>query len=239
MLFAEISDRELVELARHGDKKAFGELAERHQQPARKMALRMVADEEVVKELVQEALLEAYLSLGDLRQPEKFRSWLCGILLNLCRSYLREQKRRGGGDARELAREALAWWKLQKYPDIQPLKPAQERRKEMIKVIIADVIRPNGKTVLLLLDESEQRALPIWIGEFEGMQIVMGVRGFNTLRPMTFNFIANYVSRITFHAPHVHSMRELPRTTSSAKKERPTRITDRVNATSRSIWKPM
>ena len=65
----------------------------------------------------------------------------------------------------------------------------------MIKVIIADVIRLYGKTVLLLLDESEQRALPIWIGEFEGMQIVMGVRGFNTLRPMTFNFIANYVSR--------------------------------------------
>ena len=70
----------------------------------------------------------------------------------------------------------------------------------MIKVSIADEIRPYGKTVLLLLDESEQRALPIWIGEFEGMQIVMGVRGFNTLRPMTFNFIANYVSRITFHA---------------------------------------
>ena len=136
MLFAEISDRELVELARHGDKKAFGELAERHQQPARKMALRMVADEEVVKELVQEALLEAYLSLGDLRQPEKFRSWLCGILLNLCRSYLREQKRRGGGDARELAREALAWWKLQSVlPGPEEVAEAREQHRLVLGAI--------------------------------------------------------------------------------------------------------
>jgi len=271
MHFSEIPDHELVELALRGDKKAFGELVERHQESIRKIALRMVADDEIVRELVQESLLEAYLSLERLRQPEKFRSWLCGIVLNLCRSHLREQKRQARRGASEREEQDFAWWKLQsglpgpeqvaeareqhrlvlgaieelpsdqreatllfyfeflslreiaavagislgavkvrlhrarnqlresllqKYPEIQPVTPAQERRKKMIRVSIADVIRPNGKTVLLLLDESEQRVLPIWIGEFEGMQIVMGVRGFDTLRPMTFNFIANLLEAL-------------------------------------------
>lgn len=285
MLFADIPDGQLVELARRGDKKAFGELAERHQPSARKIALRMVADEEVVQELVQEALLEAYLSVGRLQQPEKFRSWLCGIVLNLCRSHLREQKRRGGIDAREWAGDAFAWWKLQsalpgpeevaeareqhrlvlqavdelppnqreatllfyyeylslreiaavagislgavkvrlhrarkhlrelllqKYPEIQPVTPVLERRKKMIKVSITDVIRPNGKTVLLLVDESEQRVLPIWVGEFEGIHIVMGVRGFNSLRPMTFNFIANLLEALgaALEEARVEALRE-------------------------------
>lgn len=66
----------------------------------------------------------------------------------------------------------------------------------MIKVIIADMIRHNGKTIVVLLDESGQQALPIWIGSFEGISIALGVRNLSTLRPLTFNFVASLLEAL-------------------------------------------
>ncbi len=85
-------DAELVALARAGDKDAFGQLAERHQRSARAVALRTVADPDVANDLVQEALVQAYLSLGHLRDGSRFGSWLYGIVLNVCRSYVRARQ---------------------------------------------------------------------------------------------------------------------------------------------------
>ena len=88
----ERSDAELVALARAGDKDAFGQLIERYAQMAHRVALGRIADPEVARQLSQEAMLQAYLSLGSLRADDRFRSWLYGIVLNVCRSYLRGQK---------------------------------------------------------------------------------------------------------------------------------------------------
>lgn len=86
------TDSELVEWARErGDKQAFGMLLERYQTGAFRMAKRLIAHEETARELTQEAMLQAYLSLSSLQQPQRFQSWLYGIVINLCRSYLRQQ----------------------------------------------------------------------------------------------------------------------------------------------------
>lgn len=81
-------------LARQGDTEAFGCLIERYQALARRITLRMILAEEAAQDLVQEAMLQAYLSLKDLRNEDSFRSWLYGIVLNVSKSYLREEKRR-------------------------------------------------------------------------------------------------------------------------------------------------
>ncbi|MGB0388802.1 MAG: bifunctional nuclease domain-containing protein [Ardenticatenaceae bacterium] len=86
------ADAELVALARKGDKQAFGCLVERHQRVAQRVARRMVRQEDIARELVQEAWLQAYLCLDALRQDASFSSWLYGIVLNVCRSYLRRNK---------------------------------------------------------------------------------------------------------------------------------------------------
>lgn len=83
---------ELVARARGGDKEAFGRLVERLEPTARRIAVRMVGDREVASELVQEAALQAYLSLGRLRDDARFKGWLYGIVLNVCRSYIRGRR---------------------------------------------------------------------------------------------------------------------------------------------------
>jgi len=86
------TDAELVAQTRDGDKSAFGQLVERHQQMVERIAKKMVADEWIAHELAQEAILKAYLSLNHLRDASRFKSWLYGITLNICRSYLQDQK---------------------------------------------------------------------------------------------------------------------------------------------------
>ena len=90
----ERTDRELVILSRQGDTEAFGCLIERYQALARRITMRMILAEDAAQDLVQEAMLQAYLSLKDLRNEDSFRSWLYGSVLNVSKSYLREEKRR-------------------------------------------------------------------------------------------------------------------------------------------------
>jgi RNA polymerase sigma factor (sigma-70 family) len=88
----QITDAELVANVRLGDKEAFGLLVERYQHMVRRIAKKMVADEWVARELAQESILQAYLSLHHLKDASCFKCWLYGITLNICRSYLHDQK---------------------------------------------------------------------------------------------------------------------------------------------------
>ncbi len=88
----ERADPRLIALARAGDKDAFGYLIERYQPMAWQLALQLVGNQEIAHELVQEAMLQAYLSLDHLRDNMRFKSWLYGIVLNMCRNYLRARR---------------------------------------------------------------------------------------------------------------------------------------------------
>ena len=88
----EKADVELVGLARQGDKDAFGILTQRYHTLARRLALRLVSRDDLAQDLAQEAMLQAYLSIDGLRDPSRFKSWLCGIVLNVCRSHFRDRK---------------------------------------------------------------------------------------------------------------------------------------------------
>jgi RNA polymerase sigma factor (sigma-70 family) len=88
---SERSDALLVEQCRAGDAAAFSLLVERHQVRLRHVLL-TVAHAGDVEDLMQEAFLQAYLSLDRLERPSRFRAWVTGIALNLARmDYRKEQ----------------------------------------------------------------------------------------------------------------------------------------------------
>lgn len=268
---------ELVFSAQKGDKNAFGLLVQRYQKLVFNFTRKLVSDEDIAQELAQEAFLQAYLSLDRLRDPMRFKSWLCSIVANVCRSYLRDQKEfffsfeaMAGGrqfdsvlfsgsnispeklaEESELhqiilgaissltpidrdimlqfyydqlslkeiallqdisvsaarvrlhrARQRLKIILISEYPEIIP---HEDGRKNMIRVTVFDVVKQdqtiskggsNINYVMILQDETSRRVLPIWIGPFEGQSIAGILVGFSTLRPMTFNFIANLLKAI-------------------------------------------
>jgi RNA polymerase sigma-70 factor (ECF subfamily) len=78
------SDAELVRRSLAGDRSAFGELAERYARPIAALTYALVRDREKARDMAQEALLEAYEALRNLREPAKFGGWLSGIARRRC-----------------------------------------------------------------------------------------------------------------------------------------------------------
>ncbi len=88
----EFTDADLVALARSGDTEAFRVLIERYQFIAFSIAMHFASQSEVAQDLAQEAMLQAYLSLDQLREVIRFKNWFYGIVLNVCRNWRRRQR---------------------------------------------------------------------------------------------------------------------------------------------------
>jgi hypothetical protein len=78
-----VRDDELVAAALEGDPAAFATLVDRNRSRVDAVVGRMVGEE--AEDIVQEALLRAYLGLSQLRDPQRFGAWLCGIAVNLAK----------------------------------------------------------------------------------------------------------------------------------------------------------
>jgi len=79
----------LVVRAQRGDRAAFGELVRRTSRLVFARLYLETGDTHLTEDLVQETLLTAYRTLGQLTEPEKFRSWLLRIGHNLTLNTIR------------------------------------------------------------------------------------------------------------------------------------------------------
>ncbi len=82
-----------VEQVKAGDKKAFNRLVKEFYHICLQKATAYTKDENAAKDLVQEALVQAYLSIDNLSDSSKFKAWLMGILRNTCNNYHRRKKK--------------------------------------------------------------------------------------------------------------------------------------------------
>jgi RNA polymerase sigma-70 factor (ECF subfamily) len=87
------AERNLVQRAQEGDSRAFGKLVEAHQVFAYNVALRAVDNSQDAEDIVQEAFVRAWKSLGGFRTVSRFRTWLYRIVVNLCYSQLPRLRR--------------------------------------------------------------------------------------------------------------------------------------------------
>lgn len=94
----ECRERELVERARSGDSEAFGELVRRHRAEALGLAGSLTKDAFLAEDIVQEALIRAFLHLGSLMDTSRFLPWFHRIVRN--QAYMK--LRRGGPFAKEM-----------------------------------------------------------------------------------------------------------------------------------------
>ncbi len=92
----ELSDTELVALARSGDHDAFGELVRRYQRPAYSVALSVAGNHQDAEDAAQEAFLTALQRLDDCRNPARFGAWFLSIVRNRARNLVRRESLRSG-----------------------------------------------------------------------------------------------------------------------------------------------
>src|SRR5262245_55275878 len=87
------TDEELVAKSIRGDADSFNELILRWERPIYALAYRTIGREEDARDVCQETFLRAFRALPGFRGQSKFSSWLYRIALNLCRDWLRKERR--------------------------------------------------------------------------------------------------------------------------------------------------
>jgi RNA polymerase sigma-70 factor (ECF subfamily) len=87
------SDEELVALSQGGDLDSFNQLVLRWERPIYALAYRVIGREEEARDVAQETFLRAFRALKGFKGQAKFSSWLYRITLNLCRDWIRREKR--------------------------------------------------------------------------------------------------------------------------------------------------
>lgn len=94
-------DLALVEAARGGDRRAFGELVERYQRRVYAIAFGILRNREDAWDVAQEAFVKAYKNLDRFEGNSAFYTWLYRITYNLSIDTLREKARRDTVDIGE------------------------------------------------------------------------------------------------------------------------------------------
>src|SRR5580765_6353358 len=88
-----LTDEELVARSIRGDADSFNELVLRWERPIFALAYRTIGREEDARDVCQETFLRAFRALPAFRGQAKFSSWLYRIALNLCRDWMRRERR--------------------------------------------------------------------------------------------------------------------------------------------------
>jgi RNA polymerase sigma-70 factor (ECF subfamily) len=145
------TDEELVARATAGDVDAFNQLVSRWERTIYALAYRTLGREEDARDVVQEAFLRAYRGLRGFKGEAKFSSWLYRITLNLCRDWIRRERRAPvvqppeGVDAVDLADSQAA-----------PAESVEElvARREMSKAVSRAMAElPEEQRTAILLKE--------------------------------------------------------------------------------------
>ena len=88
-----LTDEELVARSVGGDTECFNQLIKRWEKPIYALAYRTIGREDHARDVVQETFLRAFRGLAGFKGEAKFSSWLYRIALNLCRDWIRHERR--------------------------------------------------------------------------------------------------------------------------------------------------
>ena len=86
-------DDVLVRRVLAGETQLYAVLVERYRDQLGRYAVRMLGEVADAEDVVQDTLVRGYRSLARC-QPDKFRFWLFGILVNRCRTFAAQRTRR-------------------------------------------------------------------------------------------------------------------------------------------------
>ena len=92
-LLRSLSDLELVDQAKAGDRDAFGELVQRYKSKVNSLALKITKNENDAQEVVQDVFLNVFCKLDSFKGTAAFSSWLYRVASNTALMLLRSRKR--------------------------------------------------------------------------------------------------------------------------------------------------
>lgn len=157
------ADYILVVRAQSGDRAAFEELVRRTSRLVYARLYLETGDAHQTEDLVQDTLLTAYRTLGQLTQPERFRGWILRIAQNLALNAIRHDSRK----KRTRDPEIL---KLRQNAILSAVGPHEQVEQDELR----------HKVLALLREMPEEYRLPLTLrylvgADYETIQTQMGL----------------------------------------------------------------
>jgi RNA polymerase sigma-70 factor, ECF subfamily len=150
-------DEELIADALAGQTESFSELSARHRQRVERLCQRFFSDQEIARDLAQEAFLKAFAALSSYRAEMPFGAWLRAIVVNVCYDELRRRKRRPEELVGDFSEPELGWMQLVSSATPEELVAEAEERRASHDLAhrLLDTLKPEDRMVLVLKDSED------------------------------------------------------------------------------------
>lgn len=90
-----MTENEIIERVKRGNRDAFTELMERYQTQVFNIAYGMLSDYEDASDATQEVFIKIYKSIASFKGQSAFTTWVYAICRNVCNDILRKRKKQG------------------------------------------------------------------------------------------------------------------------------------------------
>ena len=141
---------ELIEECRKGDFRNFRKVVASASPFAFSVAFRILGDEDIAKDIVQETMVTIWEKIGNIKSAEAFKTWLYRITYNKCCDYLRKKKVNAEVRADEKG------WKFISDTVLSEHNPELENKEiAMIIKVLTERLSPTQKAVFVMCDLEE------------------------------------------------------------------------------------
>ena len=192
-------EQALIKAAQHGDLNAFNALILRYQNLLFGIALRMLNDEDIASDAVQEALISAFSKINSFRGGS-LRSWLARVTVNACYDEMRRKRRQREVPMEQFNMEGEEVEDLSWMIDPTPRPEDQHDSFELESAIQQSLrqLTPAYREALVLVDieglsyEEASVAASVPVGTVKSrlararLQMRSALQGFNDLLPVQY-----------------------------------------------------
>ncbi len=143
-------DIKIIEECRGGNLANFRRLVELTSPFAFSVAFRMLGDEDLAKDVVQETMVTIWQKLKKIRTSEVFKTWIYRIVMNKCYDQLRKRKRNP-----EFAADEKTWQYISDSFADETSSELENSENASILNLMTINLSPKQKAVFILSDLEE------------------------------------------------------------------------------------
>jgi RNA polymerase sigma-70 factor (ECF subfamily) len=143
-------DADLIEECRNGNLQSFRKLIGISSPFAFSVAFRMLGDEDLAKDVVQETMVTIWSKLSKIRSAGSYKTWLYRIVVNKCYDQMRRKKK----NPEERADERT-WTLISNHIPDRPDNALENRETATVIGLLTEKLSPKQKSVFILIDLEE------------------------------------------------------------------------------------
>ncbi len=140
----------LIQECRNGNLSNFRKVVEITSPFVFSVAFRMLGDEEMAKDIVQETMIVVWKKLSGIRTPETYKTWVYRITMNRCYDVLRRSKVRP-----EIRQDERAWEIISNHLADGSLTQLENEENSMVISKLTESLSPRQKAVFILAEIEE------------------------------------------------------------------------------------